>query len=306
MDDYLANKNVDLVVTHDPQPLLIGCCNLSLKVPRILRLHIDLSSPNQNIIEFLKPFIEVFEKIIVSREDYIPLWVKKNRAVTIMPAIDPLSAKNIRLPKINAWKILNRYGIKSGSPLISQVSRFDAFKDPIGVIESYRLAKKNISDLQLILAGIIEAPDDPQQQNYVKEVKEYVDKESGLFVFSDVKDLCGIANDEFINAVQTASDVILQKSLQEGFGLTVSEAMWKEKAVIGGNVGGIKLQIKNGKNGYLVNNFQEAAKLIVKLLKDNQLRSRIGKKAKETVREKFLMPRYILENLKIYDELLNS
>ncbi len=305
MDEFLAHSGVDIVVAHDPQPLLIGCCNLTLKVPRILRLHIDLSRPNRAILEFLKPFVEVFEKLVVSRSDYKPSWMPKEKTSVIMPAIDPLSGKNIRMSSDEAWKILTKYGVRRGKPLISQVSRFDPFKDPVGVIKAYKIVKKEIENLQLILAGIIEAPDDPEQIEQLEIVKKNAQGSENIFIFSEIKQLKGVSNDEFVNAVQSASDVVLQKSLKEGFGLTVSESMWKKRAVVGGNVGGIRLQIKNGVNGFLVSSIEETANILVSLLKDEKLREEIGEAAYETVKENFLMPRYVFENLKVYGELLS-
>ena len=303
--DYFLNKEkVNLVITHDPQPLLIGCCNLLPRVPKILRLHIDLTNPNQETLFFLKPFIEVFDKVIVSRDDFRFPWLKLDKVKTIMPAIDPLAAKNLQITDDEAWEILSRFGVRRKMPLISQISRFDKWKDPIGVIEAFKAAKEEIDNLQLVLLGLIESVDDPEAKAQVNSVLKAAKDIPDILIFYDENQLKGIANDNFVRALQTASDVILQKSLKEGFGLTVSEAMWKGKAVIGGNVGGIKMQIKNGEDGFLVDSIKETASKIVELINNKAFREIIGRRAQKTVASKFLMPRYLLDNLEVYNKVL--
>ena len=189
-------------------------------------------------------------------------------------------------------------------PLISQISRFDKWKDPIGVIEAFKAAKEEIDNLQLVLLGLIESVDDPEAKAQVNSVLKAAKDIPDILIFYDENQLKGIANDNFVRALQTASDVILQKSLKEGFGLTVSEAMWKGKAVIGGNVGGIKMQIKNGEDGFLVDSIKETASKIVELINNKAFREIIGRRAQKTVASKFLMPRYLLDNLEVYNKVL--
>ncbi|MFH1575417.1 MAG: glycosyltransferase, partial [Candidatus Nealsonbacteria bacterium] len=186
----------------------------------------------------------------------------------------------------------------------SQVSRFDPWKDPLGVIKAYRLAKQKIPGLQLALVGLILAVDDPEAVKVLKEVREVARKDSDIFLFSEPKKLGKLPVDIFVNAFQAASDVIVQKSTREGFGLTATEALWKEKAVVAGNVGGLKLQIQNGKNGFLVSSPEETAERIVQLIQNKPLAVKLGKAAKETVREKFLLPRLLRDYLKLFKELV--
>jgi len=203
-----------------------------------------------------------------------------------------------------AKEILESFGISSEKPLIAQVSRFDKFKDPEGVIKAYKFAKKEISSLQLALVGFFLAADDPEAMEIYQKSKEEAGKEPDVFLFSDANKLSGLKIDTFVNAVQTGSDIILQKSIREGFGLVVTEAMWKGKPVIGGNVGGIKLQIKDGKNGFLVDSPQQAGEKIIELLKNPQLAEKIGKDARKTAKNNFLMPRVLRDYLKVFKELI--
>lgn len=201
-------------------------------------------------------------------------------------------------------EILKSFGIDITKPLISQVSRFDPWKDPEGVIIAYREAKKKIPDLQLALVGLFLASDDPEAMKVFERVKKEAEGDKDIFLFSNPGQLGSLKVDRFVNAFQTASDVILQKSIKEGFGLSVSEAMWKRKPVIGGKAGGIKLQIKDGKNGFLVANSQEAAQRIVELIENPNLRKRFGKAARKTVKEKFLIPRLLRDYLKLFQKLM--
>ena len=188
--------------------------------------------------------------------------------------------------------------------MVSQISRFDPWKDPVGVVKAYKIAKKKIPNLQMAYAGLFLSHDDPEAIRIFQKVEQESKDDPDVFLFSDPNKLASLKVDIFINACQTASDVILQKSTKEGFGLTVSEAMWKAKPIIGGNVGGIKLQIENGKNGFLVSTPEEAAEKIVQLIKDPQLAEDLGKAAQETVRQKFLMPRLLKDYLKFFRELV--
>jgi len=194
-------------------------------------------------------------------------------------------------------------GINPTRPLVAQVSRFDRWKDPIGVIKAYYLARNKIPDLQLALLGFFQAKDDPVARGVYLKVKKYAKADPRIFLFAHPEQIGALSIDIFVNAVQVASRVILQKSIKEGFGLTVTEAMWKGKPVIGGNVGGIKLQIEDGKNGFLVNSPREAARRIVELIKNPQLSKKLGKAAKERVKEKFLIPRLLRDYLKLFNNL---
>ena len=216
------------------------------------------------------------------------------------PAIDPLTVKNQPLPKSEANEILTGLSIDPERPLISQVARFDPWKDPLGVIDAYRMAKQEIPDLQLALVGVIEAQDDPEAEVVLEQVRKYREGDPDIHLFSDPQQV----GHQEVNAFQTASDVVLQKSLREGFGLTVAEAMWKGTPVIGGNCGGIRVQIEDGKNGYLVNSPEECAGRIVEFIKDERLRQQIGAAGQETVRQNYLIPRLLRDYLALIEEVV--
>ena len=298
----IRSIKTDIWVIHDPQPLPLISYFPNLH-PSILRLHIDLSNPQKDTWRFLLPHIEKYDKVIFSIKDFVHRDIPKEKIAIFPPAIDPLSPKNIPLSLKSSKSILQNFEINIDKPLITQISRFDIWKDPIGVIRAYYLAKKEIPDLQLALIGLILAQDDPEAIKVYEKVKKYAKGDPDIFLFSDIRTF-NIENDILVNAFQVASDIILQKSIKEGFGLTVTEAMWKEKPIIGGNVGGIRVQIENGKNGFLVNSPEETAKIIIQLIKDPNLAKKIGKQAKETVREKFLIPRLLRDYLKLFTELI--
>ncbi len=302
----IVNEAPQIVIIHDPQPLpLIDYLknnNSSFPIP-VLRLHIDLSSPNPNVLDFIKPFVEEYRLVILSHKSYRPDWLAKEKTRIVMPAINPFSEKNRLMEKDEAKNILSYYHINPNQPIIAQVARFDPWKDPLGTLKAYYLAKNKIPKLQLILAGFFQAYDDPQALSVFKQVSKEAKGDPDVFLFADPSSLKDISNDLFINAVYTVSDVIIQKSIKEGFGLTVTEAMWKGKPVIGGKTKGIGLQITDGQNGFLVTSIEEAAQKIISLLENNEMRKRIGKMAYQTVKKKFLMSRLILDYLKIYNEL---
>lgn len=301
----ISQERPDILVIHDPQPLPLIDYVPKKSIP-ILRIHIDLSNPNPNILKFLQPLIEKYKLVIFSHTSYRPSWLSSVKSKIIIPAINPFTEKNKPMAKAKAEKILSLYNINPNQPIVSQVSRFDPWKDPLGTMQAYYLAKNKITNLQLILAGLFQAYDDPQAVEIFKKVKKQAASDPDIFLFADPSHLQDISNDLFINAVYTASTVIIQKSIKEGFGLTVTEAMWKSKPVIGGQTKGIALQIKHGQNGFLVSSPQEAAQELVRLLKDKELRKKIGQLAHQTVKEKFLLSRFISDHLEVYSHFLNS
>jgi trehalose synthase len=300
--ELMRDMKPDIWVIHDPQPagVIMFLPNFH---PSISRLHIDLTSPNREVWKFVASFLEGYDKVILSSDEFIKEETKE-KSVVFQPAIDILNPKNQPLPLNNANEILRNFGINPDKPLIAQVSRFDPWKDPFGVVEAYQLAKKKIPDLQLALVGLFLARDDPEAERVYKKVKKKAEKDPNIFLFAQREVLGSLKVHVFVNALQVASDVILQKSIREGFGMSVAEAMWKGKPVIGGNVGGIKLQIRDGKNGFLVSSPKEAAKRIIQLIENPQLAKKLGKAAKETVREKFLMPRLLRDYLRLFKELV--
>lgn len=294
---------VDIYVIHDPQ-LAVVVAGFHER-PMILRIHIDLSNPNKDTLSFFTPFFNQYDAIVFSMKEFVVPGISTKKIVA-HPAIDPLTPKNKPMNIYLARQVLQDVGIHPGKPLISQISRFDPWKDPIGVIETYYRVKNHIPHLQLALVGITEAIDDPEARDVFERVEKYAKEDPSIFLFARASDLKGIPNDMFVSAIQTASDVVLQKSLKEGFGLTVSEAMWKGKAVVAGNVGGIKKQIRNGKDGFLVNNVQEAAARTLQILRDQKLKERLGKSAKTRVKNNFLITRHVYDHLKLYTSLLRK
>ncbi|MFH1462652.1 MAG: glycosyltransferase [bacterium] len=300
--ELMKGMKPDIWVIHDPQPAGI-IMFIPEFPPSISRLHIDLTSPNREVWEFVAGFLEGYDKVVLSSKEFVKEGSKK-KAVVFQPAIDVLAPKNQAFPLKKAKEILKSFGINPEKPLMSQVSRFDPWKDPLGVIRAYQMAKKRIPDLQLAFVGLFLARDDPEAEKVFRKTKERAGKDPDIFLFAEIEQLGSLAVHDFVNAVQTASDVILQKSTREGFGLSVAEAMWKEKPVIGGDVGGIKLQIKDGVNGFLAANSKTVAKRVVQLIRNPELSRRIGKAAKKTVQNKFLMPRLLRDHLRLYQTLI--
>lgn len=294
----LSSLNADLWIIHDPQFVPVVKFYNTLH-PSIWRCHIDTSKPNIFVWRFLLPFIQKYDRYVFTMRKYIGPDLDYRKARIIAPAIDPLSAKNKPLDLESADKIVHRYGVNAMLPLVSQISRFDPWKDPWGVIDAYRVAKREFPTLQLALIGVF-APDDPEAKVVVEDLKKYTKGDPNIFILSN---LDGVGDIE-VNAFQVASDVIIQKSTREGFGLTVTEGMWKGKPVIGGKAGGIVEQIEDGENGFLVTTVAETAEKIIYLLKNPEKANQVGEKGRETVREKFLITRLLLDELKLYDELV--
>ncbi len=267
----------DLVIVHDPQPLpLVNY--FRKKAPWVWRCHVDLTKPDGELWSYLTPFIDRYDAVVLSLPDYAQKIDPPQRF--IMPAINPFSTTNKELSEEETDERLDHYEIPTDLPLVVQISRFDRWKDPQGVIEAFRIARKQV-DATLVLAGNV-ATDDPEGQEIFESI--CLCREDRIRILS-------VQDSALVNALQRRAAVILQKSIREGFGLTVTEAMWKGAAVIGGNVGGIRHQIEDGVNGFLVDSVEEAAERIVLLLKDGDQRRRLGKKARETVRSRFLMTR---------------
>jgi trehalose synthase len=276
----------DFVIVHDPQPLpMIN--HYRKNSPWIWRCHIDLSHPNQPLWRYLVQFIEKYDAVVLSCREYAQKL--KTPQLLFMPAIDPFSITNRGLSEEEIEERLSHYGIPTDLPLMVQVSRFDIWKDPVGVIRAFKLARKKI-DATLVLLGNV-ATDDPEgAQVYHSLLKE---REERIVVLS-------VQDGALVNALQRRAVLVLQKSLREGFGLTVAEAMWKGTPVIGGNVGGIRYQIEDGVNGFLVSSVEEAAAKMVQLAREEKLRRDMGEKARETVRQKFLLPRNLEQWLDLF------
>jgi len=297
----LSKIQADILIVHDPQPAA-SISFLKNNRPQILiwRCHIDTSHPNKTAWRFFLPYLKSYNHFIFTLPEYVGGFLPFNKISTITPVIDPLSIKNIPMDKTEAKMYLEKLSINIHRPLVTQISRFDPWKDPEGVIDAYLIAKRKIPDLQLALVTQLTI-DDPEGIKIYKQIKARIEKEKDIFIFINLPD-----NDITVNAFQTASDIILQKSIREGFGLTVTEAMFKGAIVIGGNVGGIKLQITDGINGFLVNSPLETAQRIIYILKNPQIKKKISQAARESVREKFLVTNKLLDYLNLFKKLLNK
>ena len=282
-------EQADVVIIHDPQPALFLRHCPGRRGKWIWRCHIDISRPYRPVWKYLRDIVSEYDASIFSLADFAqPL---PHPIYLIPPSIDPLSEKNVELPPEEVAAVLARFDIEPDAPLMLQVSRFDRFKDPLGVIEAYRLARAFQPRLQLVLVGG-GASDDPEGAAVLGEVRAAADGDARVHVLELPPDA-----HRTINALQRAADVVLQKSLREGFGLTVTEAMWKGKPVIGGDTGGIRLQVVNHHTGFLVNT-PEGAALRCRYLLDNQSRrTTMGRKAREFVRDNFLLTRHLREYL---------
>lgn len=282
------NLTGDVMFIHDPQPA--GLIQRKKETPRgwVWRCHIDVSTPQPAVWNFLRPYIEQYDAAIFSMPDFaqqLPL-----PQFRIAPSIDPLSDKNKPLDAKAIESVFQKYHIDPGRPVLTQISRFDRLKDPAGVIAAYRLVRRR-HKCQLVLAGG-GAPDDPEGEQVLHEVQEAAADDPDIHVlllppFSDLE----------INALVRGSTVLMQKSIREGFGLTVSEALWKKKPVIGSAVGGIKLQVIDGVTGFLVHSIEGAANRVTQLLGDRKLCERMGENGFEHVKQNFLVTRQVKDYL---------
>jgi trehalose synthase len=290
----------DVVIVHDPQP--IGLRRGALEKGRhwIWRCHIDLSTPNPAPIERLLPMIEEYDASVWHMEQYVPNDMGRHRdAVQIMPpAIDPLSPKNMAFSPEDAAFVCRQFGIDVDRPLITQVSRFDPWKDPIGVIDAYRQVTEQVPEAQLAMVGSM-ATDDPEGMEYFQKTFEYAGGDEDIKILSNLNNVGAIE----VNAFQSQSDVCLQKSIREGFGLTVTEALWKGRPTVAGNVGGIPLQIEDGVSGYLVDSPEQCADRCLEILRDPELGRNLGRQGKEHARRRFLTPRLLHDWLGLFGEL---
>jgi len=305
LKSFLKSADEGIVILHDPQPLPLVHL-LPAEYRLVARFHLDLTFANKALLEFLKPLVAKTDRVVLSNPEYLPsfIWLNKEKIDIIYPAIDPLAEKNQTMNLPAAQAILQSFGINPSKPIIAQVSRFDKWKDPLGVIQAFYLAKNEIHDLQLVLTDSFEAKDDPEAEKIVEQVLKHKESNPDLFILLNPGQLKDVSNPTFINALYTASTVVVQKSLREGFGLTVTEAMWKGKAVVAGQTSGTAAQITNEVNGFLVSSPQETAEVLIRLINDEPLRHKLGEAAHESVRQKFLLPRYILDHFLLYQKLI--
>jgi trehalose synthase len=299
-----CDQEYDFVIMHDPQT----CAMIAAMEERggrkgkwVWRCHIDSTYAKDDAWEFLKPYIDHYDGAVFTMDRFIKSPLGVPCLAFIPPSIDPLSAKNIIPEKRVQSDVARRYGIDETRPIMLQVSRFDPWKDPLGLVDCYREVKKDHPDLQLVYCASM-ADDDPEGWHYYEKTFNYSEADPDIFLLSNQQ---GVGNVE-VSALQAMATVVLQKSLREGFGLTVTEALWKRKPVVAGGVGGIMLQVDEGVNGFLVNDISEAAEKVDLLLNSPATAQRMGEAGHDKVRRNFLCTRHLLDYLRLFHVLLNS
>lgn len=289
----------DFVVVHDPQPAgMLHYHGRGGGKHWAWRCHIDSSHPNPLYWDFFAPYISEYETGIFTMEQYVGPGVSYEHLAIITPTIDPLSPKNAPMAKDEAREIVARFGVDVNRPLIAQVSRFDPWKDPLGVIDAYRMVKERMPKVQLALVGSM-ASDDPEGWYYVDRTIRHAGEDFDVHILHNFHGVGGLE----VGAFQVASDVIVQKSTREGFGLVVTEPMWKGKPVVGGNVGGIPLQVIDGETGFLVDSVEACAEKILYLLEHPAESARMGAAARERVRANFLTTHHLASYLRLFNQL---
>jgi trehalose synthase len=295
-----AEEEWDILFVHDPQPALLKHVSggLSEKTRWIWRCHIDTSTPNKQVLDYLLPYITDYDAQIYTLKEYTPPEVDLPGLTIIPPSIDPLSPKNMSLSPDDARYIANQFGVDTNRPFILQVSRFDPWKDPLGVIDVYRAVKEEVPEVQLVLIGSM-AHDDPEGWDYWYKTVNYASGDQDIFLFSNLTNVGAIE----VNAFQSIADVVIQKSIREGFGLVVAEALWKARPFVASRVGGIPMQVTAG-GGILIDTIPEAAAACIKLLNDSEFAREMGRRGKEHVREHYLIPRQLRDDLRLFTKLL--
>ncbi|QKK08498.1 MAG: glycosyltransferase [Planctomycetota bacterium] len=297
----LLTEEYDVVFVHDPQPVPIPSIRGRGESRWVWRCHIDTSQPNSDVWGLVRGLLGEYDAAVFTMEQFAPPDFPISRVELIPPAIDPLSPKNLELPEGMARQILDWIGVPADQPLVTQVARFDPWKDPLGVIEAYRLAREQVPDLQLALVGSM-ALDDPEGWEVYRRIETVADADPQIHVFTN---LTGVGNIE-VNAFQRLSEVVIQKSIREGFGLVVSEAMWKGTPVVAGRAGGTPLQVADGVGGVLVDDVEGCAAAMIKLLNDEGRRRSLGDAGRARVREHFLLPRLLLNEVMLIRDLVEA
>lgn len=288
----------DYVVVHDPQPAALKHFHRGGGARWIWRCHIDTSAPNPEALTFVQPFIAEYDAVVFTMREFVPERLGDIRLFVIPPAIDPLSPKNMRAPAELCRRIVEWAGVDLGRPLLAQVSRFDPWKDPLGVVEVFRRVRKMVPGVQLALLGQM-ALDDPEGWRMYRDILQEVGDDEDIHVLTN---FTGIGNIE-VNAFQRCSSVVLQKSIREGFGLVVSETLWKGTPVVAGRTGGIPMQMPQGVGGYLVETVEECVEAVVRLLRDRWLARALGAKGRKHVRQHFLITRLLADELRLLQQL---
>jgi trehalose synthase len=287
----------DVVIVHDPQPAALASLVGEKSRHWVWRCHIDLSTPNDSTLNRLTPYLEPYPAAVFHMPQYVPQGMN-GQAHIVPPAIDPLAPKNMAFSPEDAVYICDQFGIDVDRPLLCQVSRFDPWKDPLGVIDAYRIVKEQMPDVQLALVGSM-ATDDPEGWDFFNATIAHADGDPDIHILNNLNNVGAIE----VNAFQSHCDVVIQKSTREGFGLTVTEAIWKARPFIGGDVGGIPLQVSDGETGFLVSSVEQCAERALEILLDPGLGKRLGRAGKESVRRRFLMPRLLRDWLALFETL---
>jgi len=288
----------DVIIVHDPQPAAVRRHVPEKARNWIWRCHIDLSTPHPPTIEHMVEYIREYDASVFHLQQYVPAHLDGKPIHICPPAIDPLSPKNMALSPEDAAFVCDQFGIDVDRPLICQVSRFDPWKDPLGVIDAYRLVNEQLPDVQLALVGSM-ATDDPEGWEFFNSTLEYAQGDPDIKILNNLNNVGSIE----VNAFQSQAEVVIQKSTREGFGLTVSEALWKARPFIGGDVGGIPLQVQDGETGFLVSSAEQCADRALDFLREPELGKQLGRAGKEHVRKQFLTPRLLRDWLRIFSGL---
>jgi trehalose synthase len=300
MNAHDLSDGWDICLVHDPQPAALHTLVPEKAGGWVWRCHIDLSTPNPATMERLLPYIATYPESLFHMPQYVPEGMG-GRVNIVPPAIDPLAPKNMALSPEDASYVCDQFGVDVDRPLMCQVSRFDPWKDPLGVIDAYRMVREEMPELQLALVGSM-ASDDPEGWDFFNSTIAHADGDPDIHILNNFNNVGAIE----VNAFQSHADVLIQKSTREGFGLTVSEALWKARPFIGGAVGGIPLQVQDGVSGYLVDTVEDCAARSLEILRDPALGKQLGRTGKEYVRTHFLTPRYLRDYLRIFTELLGE
>jgi trehalose synthase len=287
----------DVCIVHDPQPAAIAGLVTERARHWIWRCHIDLSTPNEVTLARLLSHLDPYERAVFHIPEYVPASVD-GRSHTMPPAIDPLAPKNMAFSPEDAVYICQQFGIDVDRPLLCQVSRFDPWKDPLGVIDAYRIVKEQMPEVQLALVGSM-ATDDPEGWDYFNATVAHADSDPDIHILNNLNNVGAIE----VNAFQSHCDVAIQKSTREGFGLTVTEAIWKARPFIGGAVGGIPLQVSDGETGFLVSSVEHCAERALQILEDPGLGRQLGRAGKESARRRFLTPRLLRDWLELLEQI---
>lgn len=295
----LLGAGYDVIIVHDPQPAAIRHFAGARDARWIWRCHIDSSQPDPKVRDFLVPYIAEYDRVVFTMAEFLLPGLDPKQAAFIAPAIDPLATKNMELSVDLCKRAIRDSGVDTERPLLLQVSRFDPWKDPMGVVKAYRLVKEEIPGVQLALIGAM-AGDDPEGWTLLERVQEEAAADSDLFVFTN---LGGVGSME-VNVFQRGCDVVIQKSIREGFGLVVSEALWKEKPVVAGRAGGIPMQFPGGFARYLVGSVEECAEQVLHLLRHPGARGDFSRAGRERVRREFLLPRLARDELRLIKSVL--